>query len=409
MSSVTTIRTMLELLGFSSAVVNYLTGTCGINYLGEIAYLDGIDDVDTTIKGVMNQGGTVMTGMGPSAVTAHDNGIHVSIRAGANLKFCVYYLTHMERVQRKPVANSINLVMVHSYCDQQRHVVSFKKTAEYPVSNDKDWTRTLETIKEYITSQYGGTGATLDYVVLPDIEVKPEADDPAEGYGTVDQEMIARTPHTGRSFVNDRRKVWDSMSNIYDKHSCFVYIKPVLRTRNGREAYMLLFDHFLGPNNVGNVASAEDTKLTGTLYNGEKKRFTWETYVRIHTEQHSVRNGLKDYGYAGIDDSSKVCNLLKGINTNELDVCKTQVMAIPSLRDDFAATVKIYSTFIKQIKDKNPRLNVYEVSFACGKATINRLENIVPQECQMFQTLQCMTGSLRSMNIMLSRLTRRIR
>jgi hypothetical protein len=42
---------------------------------------------------------------------------------------------------------------------------------------------------------------------------------------------------------------------------------------------MLLFAHFLGPNNVGNMASAADTKLTGTLYNGEKKIFTWDMYV----------------------------------------------------------------------------------------------------------------------------------
>jgi hypothetical protein len=65
MSSVTTIRTMLEHLGLSSAAVAYLTGTCGINSLDEIAYLDGIDDVDTTIKGVMNPGGMVTTGTGP--------------------------------------------------------------------------------------------------------------------------------------------------------------------------------------------------------------------------------------------------------------------------------------------------------------------------------------------------------
>jgi hypothetical protein len=63
------------------------------------------------------------------------------------------------------------------------------------------------------------------------------------------------------------------------------------------------------------MASETETKLTSTLYNGEKKRFTWETYVRIHTEQHSVLNGLKYYGYAGIDDSSKVRHLLKGIKT----------------------------------------------------------------------------------------------
>jgi hypothetical protein len=73
----------------------------------------------------------------------------------------------------------------------------------------------------------------------------------------------------------------------------------------------------------------------------------------------------------GIDDSSKVCHLLKGINTTELDVCKTQVMASPSLRDDLTATVEIYSTFIKQMKAVNPQLNVSEVSFACGKAGKN--------------------------------------
>jgi hypothetical protein len=288
MSSVNSIRTMLERLGFSEAAATYLAGTCGIDSLDEIAYLDGIEDVDTTIKGITSPGGTAMKGTGTTRVTSRKNGIPVSIRAVANLNLCVYYLKHMERVQRQPVSNAINLVLVRSYRDQQRHEVGFKKTAEEPEINDKDWPRTLEKIKEYLASQYGVTGATLDYVVRAEIAVKPEAEDPPENYETVDQEMTARAPHTGRPFVNERRKVWDIMSNICGKKSCFVYIKPDLRTRNGRDAYMLLFDHFLGPNNVGNMASEADTKLTSTLYNGEKKRFTWETYVRIHTEQHSM-------------------------------------------------------------------------------------------------------------------------
>jgi hypothetical protein len=339
--------------------------------LDEIAYLDGIDDVDTMIKGVTNPGGTVTMVEGYSRVTSRNNGIPVSIRAVANLKLCVHYLKHMERVQRKPVPNAINLVLVHSYRDQQRHEVGFKKTAEEPEINEKDWPRTLEKIRDYLASQYGVTGATLDYVVRAEIAVKPEEEDAPENYATVDQEITTRAPHTGRPFVNDRRKGWDIMSNICGKHSCFVYIKPALRTRNGRDACMLLFDHFLGPNNVGNMASEAETKLTSTLYNGERKRFTWETYVMIHTVQHSVLNGLKDYGYAGIDDSSKVRHLLKGIKTSELDVCKAQVMASPSLCDDFAATVELYSTFIKQCRAENPQLNVSDVSFSRGKAGKN--------------------------------------
>jgi hypothetical protein len=132
------IMTMLERLGFSSAVVTYLMGTFGINSLDEIAYLDGIDDLDTTIKGVTNQGGTVTTGTGVTTATLRNNGIPVSIRSVANLKLCVYYLKQMERVQREPIANAINLVLVRIYRDQKRHELSFKKTSEEPVINEKE-------------------------------------------------------------------------------------------------------------------------------------------------------------------------------------------------------------------------------------------------------------------------------
>jgi DUF2075 family protein len=84
----------------------------------------------------------------------------------------------MERVQRKPVPNAINLLLVHSYWDQQRHEVGFKKTAEETEINEKDWPRTLDNIREYLASQYGVTGATLDYVVRAEISVKPEEEDP---------------------------------------------------------------------------------------------------------------------------------------------------------------------------------------------------------------------------------------
>jgi hypothetical protein len=138
MISVSTIRTMLERLGFSQYAATYLTDTCGIYSLDDIAYLDGIDDVDTTIKGVANPGGTVTTGTGETAVTSRNNGVNVSVREVANLKLCVYYLKHMERVQSRPIVNTLNLVLVHSYRDQQRHEVGFKKTDEEPEINDNN-------------------------------------------------------------------------------------------------------------------------------------------------------------------------------------------------------------------------------------------------------------------------------
>jgi hypothetical protein len=102
----------------------------------------------------------------------------------------------METVQRQPIPNAINLVLNRSYRDQKRHEVGFKKTAEEPDINDKDWPRTLEKINQYLASQYGVTGATLEYGFSPDVAVKPEAEHPAENYETVDLEMAARAPHT---------------------------------------------------------------------------------------------------------------------------------------------------------------------------------------------------------------------
>jgi hypothetical protein len=187
MSSVNVIKRILERLGFSESVATYLIATCGIDSLGEISYLDGSEDVDVMIKGVTYPGGTVTAEEGTSRVTSRNNGIPISIRSVANLKLCVYYLKHMERVQSQYVPNAIKFVLVRSYRDQQRHEVGFKKTAEEPEINEKYWPRTLENIKEYLTSQYGVTGATLDYGVRPEIALKPEAEDPAENYETVDQ------------------------------------------------------------------------------------------------------------------------------------------------------------------------------------------------------------------------------
>jgi hypothetical protein len=136
MSSVNAISTMLERLDFSEAAATYLTGTCGIDSLGEIAYLDGSEDVDAMIKCVTNPGGTVTKVEVTSRATSRNNGIPVSSRAVANLKLCVYYLKHMERVQCQPIPNAINLVLVRSYHGQQRHEVGFKKTAEEHEIND---------------------------------------------------------------------------------------------------------------------------------------------------------------------------------------------------------------------------------------------------------------------------------
>jgi hypothetical protein len=113
-------------------------------------------------------------------------GLQVSLRAENNLKLCVYFLKHMESVQQVPTAASITFEVVRGYSEQQRYEDSFKKTAVEPEINEKDWPRTMESIREYLAVQYGVKGSTLDYVIRQEVEVKPHASDPLDNYDTVD-------------------------------------------------------------------------------------------------------------------------------------------------------------------------------------------------------------------------------
>ena len=74
--------------------------------------------------------------------------------------------------------------------------------------------------------------------------------------------------------------------------------------------------------------------------------------MNTHVRQHSVLEGLVQYGYSGIDERSKVRHLLDGIKTSEFDACKTQIQSSSTLRNDFQACVTLYKDFIKQSDKK---------------------------------------------------------
>jgi hypothetical protein len=66
-----------------------------------------------------------------------------------------------------------------------------------------------------------------------------------------------------------------------------------------------LYKHFLGPNNVDNMATmAEDTKLKSAVYNGEQSRWDFERYINVQKAQHSIMEGLVEHGYTGINPHS---------------------------------------------------------------------------------------------------------
>jgi hypothetical protein len=116
-------------------------------------------------------------------------------------------------------------------------------------------------------------------------------------------------------------------------------------------AFYGLRGHYLGVNNVDNMSTKAEMKFTTTLYHGEKRRWNFERYAKVHTDQHAILQGLVEHGYAGIDgidERSKVQHLVAGIKTNMMDPVKTRIMSVARLCTDFAACVNLFQDYIHQ-------------------------------------------------------------
>jgi hypothetical protein len=215
----------------------------------------------------------------------------------------------------------------------------------------------MEAICEFFGSFLGETGVPLAYVVRENIEIPPGTD-PSEGYITVAEEMIARAPHGNQAHAHDSMEVWSYMVNFTRAHDCWTYVKPSQRTKDERQYLLLLWNHFLGPNNVDNMASEAEAKLGLISYTDERKKWGWEKYVQIHAEQHTVLNGLIEYGCSGIDNGTKVRNLMVGIKTDSLYNVKAAVLTIPALVTNYPDAVTLYGDFIKLQNIESASMNV---------------------------------------------------
>jgi hypothetical protein len=346
MADIAALRTALRRMGLSQDAAEYLTDTQGMDTLAEFRILTD-DEVETLCKVLRRPGGT--TGNPP---VPHP-GFAVSVRAETNLKLMCYLLRYRERTSRTIAAADISTISVRAL-KVHREWEMTHKDVNPPELSDKDWPRTIEAIQEWLRGCLGTTKIPLAYVIRQDDAVTPEVDDPPTNYSTKMKELIARAPIRDangaytQDFLADREMVWEKLSSLTREHDCWSYVRPAQRTTDGRLAFNGLKGHYLGPNNVDNMAASAERILATTTYHGETRRWNFEKYVKMHVDQHHILHGLQEHGHSGIDVRSKVRHLLDGVRTSAYDSVKTRIMSDAALRTDFDACVTLYKDFIKQ-------------------------------------------------------------
>ena len=208
-----------------------------------------------------------------------------------------------------------------------------------PMINERDWPKTFDGIDEFFCKCCGITSILVAYIMRKDCIHKEgeetDLDDPLE-------QMIERAPHTiteangtiikHPTFMTDNKMFFDKLVELSREHEWWTHSKSHARARNRRTAYMAFKNHYLGSNNIGNMAATAEHKLINATYRTEGMQWDFERYPTLHKEQHSILEGLKEYGYAGMDEGIKTRYLLARIKTTTLDSVKTQILHNPELR-----------------------------------------------------------------------------
>ena len=153
--------------------------------------------------------------------------------------------------------------------------------------------------------------------------------------------------------MTDQATVWSNLTSIFAYSTDWTYFKVGNRQRNGRKGYLALRDHYLIPNNVDHMASAADKILQNAVYHGERKKKTFESYVVIQKEHHTIFENLEDHGYKGIDERLKVRYLIAGIKYGALNSVKAKILTCAPYLQNYDASVIIYKDYTKQAQDKN--------------------------------------------------------
>ena len=342
-----------------------LTVDQGIDDIKELEDLSD-DEVKSLLKLLRSPGGTVRNPSSrnpgqPAHITAP--GISVSLKASSNLYAAVYYLRHLKRTSRKALVTDVTTKKVKELKSLRAEEKSHEDPSKPPKIDSKNWPKTLEAVAEWLTQHLGISNAPLSYVVREAIDCPLAADDPPFGeagsvYSSPQEEIIARSPIRSAGiiltyeadFVVDNKAVWELLASLCRDKDCWTHVKPFLRKKNGRGAYLALWSYYLGKQNVDNQATTSEKGLELASWSGDSKRFCFDDYVKIHMDHHAILSDLTAHGYAGIDDRSKVRHLLKGIKSCKLDAVKTAILASSNLRSDFSGCVTLYKDYMTQMR-----------------------------------------------------------
>ncbi len=163
-----------------------------------------------------------------------------------------------------------------------------------PTIDFKKWVKMMESLDQWVRGHCGVDDSLLGYVIRKPENLFPPAaanDPPMRAVGSThmshDNEVVARHRIVNQAsatrtleqheksgpfteiYLSDRKRGWDLLSSLLGETDASAVIKPFKGKCNGRGAFLALWDHYLGPNNVDHMANEAEKTLATSRYHAE--------------------------------------------------------------------------------------------------------------------------------------------
>ncbi|MGH3055021.1 MAG: hypothetical protein ACRDL7_08605 [Gaiellaceae bacterium] len=118
------------------------------------------------------------------------------------------------------------------------------------------------------------------------------------------------------------------------------------QSRDGRKAWQALKSHYEGDSNVNRNKDEAYASIASATYQGERKNFTFETYMNIHQRAHQDLQRLGE----PVPEMKKVRDFLLHIHDPLLTAGKSTVLATTTMLENFTEASNFLSNFVVRTK-----------------------------------------------------------
>jgi hypothetical protein len=171
-------------------------------------------------------------------------------------------------------------------------------------------------------------------------------------YQDHDAKLVATTQLQGDWYTLDNHRVYDEFKNLVVKGPGWSFVKTFDRTKDGRNAVLSLKRQCEGTSAI-QMQKAAYARIASARFNGQKRGFTFDTYVELHQTAYNTLSELNE----AVPETKKVTDFLAGIGDPRLTNAKDFILADPTKLQDFEACQQFLKTLIynKTTQEKHER------------------------------------------------------